>query len=317
MIEPGRQEKAWEYLTEDEQLALSLRFGHDKSTWQAGEIMGKAHYKYIEICQRGERYLKLFAEHLLLHDELIPEYLNISPEFRFYLESTIIERNTIRQVVDKMEEGNKWRIKKHREEHIIKEIIKLRKSAEAYERVFVNFLLEFDRWNNFRILPKSIQEPSAFKRRNKNNDKKNIKNVKTLNPYVVISLKERYAYHNNHPRTKYIYLPVFNDPDLEPIIKAKRTDKNIREISSIGLHVFHNEELALEYHDLLAGYDIDNNKHCTDGQRFWPHYRVLVKKSLNYHMLQKIIPSRKYFEASLRDLDLTLHNKDKKSKPKK
>jgi hypothetical protein len=45
--------KAWGLLTEEEQTALKLQLGLGKSSWQASEIMGKAHYKYLEIKKRG------------------------------------------------------------------------------------------------------------------------------------------------------------------------------------------------------------------------------------------------------------------------
>ena len=56
---------AWMILIEEEQLALTLHYGPEKSTWQAGEIMKKAHYKYLEIKARGEKFLKIFIERII------------------------------------------------------------------------------------------------------------------------------------------------------------------------------------------------------------------------------------------------------------
>ena len=41
--------KAWQILNKDEKTALMLTFNQKKSSWEAGDIMDKSHYKYLEI----------------------------------------------------------------------------------------------------------------------------------------------------------------------------------------------------------------------------------------------------------------------------
>lgn len=41
----------------------------------------------------------------------------------------------------------------------------LKESEDEWDKDTLRLILEFDRWNNFRILPRMLQQPSAFKRR--------------------------------------------------------------------------------------------------------------------------------------------------------
>lgn len=42
---------------------------------------------------------------------------------------------------------------------------RLKESEDEWDKDTLRLILEFDRWNNFRILPRMLQQPSAFKRR--------------------------------------------------------------------------------------------------------------------------------------------------------
>ena len=52
---------------------------------------------------------------------------------------------------------------------------RLRESDDEWDKDTARIVFEFDRWNNFRILPKMLQQPSAFKRRANKKDKIYIK----------------------------------------------------------------------------------------------------------------------------------------------
>ena len=94
---------AWMILIEEEQLALTLHYGPEKSTWQAGEIMKKAHYKYLEIKARGEKFLKIFIEHYEIYGDLFPDDLIISPSFRKFLDLTIIQRMQVSNAIKEID----------------------------------------------------------------------------------------------------------------------------------------------------------------------------------------------------------------------
>lgn len=52
---------------------------------------------------------------------------------------------------------------------------RLKESEDPWDLDSMRLILEFDRWNNFRILPRMLQQPSAFKRRLNKKDKIYIK----------------------------------------------------------------------------------------------------------------------------------------------
>lgn len=316
----GANKKAWKILNEDEQLALSLKHGHGKSTWEAGEIMGKAHYKFLEIEARARTFLKMFSEHILMYDEIIPDYIPLDDNVRRYFKYTIEKRKKVKDAVEKIND-NVFSIRSVRDKAIIDSLEKLNNSKSAINKNFVIMIMEFDRWNNFRILPKEVQEPSAYKRRNKNNDKKNINNLLSMNTYTVDKLIERYENTSNHPDTKLVYVPMFSKllNNGGKIVNVKNSDEAIKELSKVGFYIFTQEKRAQQFFDLLYNYDFDQPKNCKDGQNFWPKYRVLIRYSLNYNNIQKRIASRKFLETALRDLDLTLLNPKNKdsNKPKR
>jgi len=95
---------AWDILNSDEKTAVSLSLGHSKSTWEAGEIMSKAHFKYLEIQKRARKFLEIFTNHLEKYEGLFPEGIYLSFAFKEYLSLTIIERKNISQSVRQMED---------------------------------------------------------------------------------------------------------------------------------------------------------------------------------------------------------------------
>lgn len=314
----GANKKAWELLNDDEQLALSLKHGYGKSTWEAGEIMNKAHYKFLEIEARAKTFLKLFSDHIELYEDMVPSYLPLRPKVRTYLNHTVVNRMTPKEAVEEIDDIA-FSIKSVRDKEIIEDLEKLANSKSVVYKNFVVMVMEFDRWNNFRILPKEIQEPSAYKRRNKNNDKKNIKNILTMNAFTIDKIRERYEHKSDHHNAKVVYVPVFSKfiPFEESILRIKHTEEAMKELSKVGLYIFSQLERAEQFLELIYNYDFDSPKHCKQGQNFWPKYRVLLRHSMNYNNIRKRIASRKFLESALRDLDIVLLNATKKEKPQK
>jgi hypothetical protein len=299
-------QKAWKILTEDEQLALTLKHGHNKSSWEAGEVIGRAHYKYLEVEARAKHFLKMFTEHFLLYDEVIPEWLDLDDRVRKYFKILMVRRRTVIEAVDLISDDY-FSIKTFREKLVVEAIEKMYNSLDAAEKNIAQLIVDFDRWNNFRILPREIQEPSAFKRRNKNADIRNIKNLLTLHTYAVEQLIKRY--NSKKPGVKVIYVPIFSqyvEPE-DSIMRVKLNEDTIANLSKVGLYCFSRVEHAQDFYEMIKEYDFSRKgKNCKYGQKFWPRFRLLTKQSLNYNAIQKRIPSRKYLESALRDLDINL-----------
>lgn len=304
---------AWDILNSDEQLALTLKHGHGKSSWEAGEIMGKAHYKFLEIEGRAKQILKMFTEHLEFYHEIIPDFLPIDKRVKRYFKETIEKRRTIKEAVDIINDGL-FEMTSGRDKLIIEAMEKLNESEDVTIRNVALLIFDFDRWNNFRILPIAIQEPSAFKRRNKNADKKNIRNITTMHTLIVEELIIRYHRPQIADKEKVVYIAVFSKfvKPKDSILTVRRDDDNIVAFNKLGIYVFAKLEKAKEFYDVVSSYNIDAPLDCKFGQKFWPMFRVLIKQSLNYNAIQKRMPSRKFLESALDDLDLKIVNRMKK-----
>lgn len=307
-------DEAWEILNNDEKTALSLSLGHSKSTWEAGEIMSKAHFKYLEIQKRSRKFLEIFTNHFEKYNGLFPEGINMSFAFKEYLTLTIIERKNISKATKQMEDPS-YGVASRRNKLLINEIIRLRANTTPEAVDLYNLIMDFDRWNNFRILPVEIQEPSAFKRRNKARNVKHLKNITSLPQFSVLKVIERYSYSGKYQK---VYLPLisgFLEEDYRIItVKKKATITN--EITSIGLFLFTSRAKAESFGRLVAGYFINSVKNCKTGQRFWPEFRVLLSEAYNYKELENIYKSRTYLDNAIFDRDKII-TKKRAEKPAK
>ena len=310
-----KDNKAWMILTEEERTALSLQFSYEKSTWQAGEIMGKAHYKYLEIKARAEQYLRMLTEHFTIFKELIPNDLNntLDPNFQEYIIKIIYTRQTPYTVAAAMK-SQEFTNTTFREEIINKEFSKLQKLKSYSASALLNLLLDFDRWNNFRVLPKNLQEPSAFKRRNKNRLKKQLKNLTSINPFVLEKIIERFGL-KKKTLDAYWYVPLVSQQKYSILKIDPSIAKNITQINKLGLFIFSNYNQAEEFSELVSKFNINEPKNCKEGLIFWPQYRLLVKIAINYTEIENIIPSRKYLDLATKDWDIAKVKKIKTKAP--
>lgn len=290
--------KAWGSLTQDEQTSLTVQQGMQKSSWQGGEIINRSHYKYLEINYRAKQFLKMFTEHLEAYDRLIPDFLEGDKLVVFFFQRCLEERKKPMEVISQIKE--KHRINKSMmNERIIDQLDKWEDSDDAHEKNVFELVKEFDRWNNFRILPKCIQEPSAYKRRLKNVHKKHLKMIAALHP---LSLR-KFLKHFIAPGTKTgIYMPMIIQGN--PLIYTIKNNKQSREIlNTIGIYVFTDTKKAKEYLESIELYMSKKKKECKDGLEFWPKYRDLIKEAINYSEVQKISPTRKHLLMAQQKLE--------------
>lgn len=292
-------QKAWGMLLEDEKMALSLQHVMSKSSWEAGEIMDKSHYKYLEIKYRAETFLKMFTDHFEKLDEVIPSDIRGSQEVREYFVLCIEKRMKLPEVYDILNEKYGYTGKRTRELQIIEQMRAWEKSENAYELVTYNLIKEFDRWNNFRILPIDIQEPSAFKRRNKKVHLKHIKTTCTVPEISVEKIKKILGAKRGQPK---VYMPIITDENKLYLIEIRKTEPAIKQASELNLYLFEDKLHATEYIELLKGYVEPKIKKCIEGLQFWPKYRESIKRALNYEAIQKIVPSRRYLQLALQKL---------------
>ena len=292
--------KAWEILTGEEKSSLNLSLGHQKSTWEAGEIMGKSHYKYLEIRARAERFYKGFSDYFKLYNDLVPLDLEAARGIKDYFYDIIVNRKTIQEAI-KVNADTRLLSPRLRDELIIELFNNIDESTSQHQKDFKDILIEFDRWNNFRILPLDLREPSAFKRRNKANELRALKRQVRLSELVIEYIINKYKSKVTKKPHKNYYVAIINNSyDSGGIsLPILRKDKEaFDDISDMGLHIFKTNEEALDFIDLVYNYihPKSGKKTCNQGQLFWPNYRVKSESSVNYEKLNKINPLRKFKE---------------------
>jgi len=294
-------EQAWDLLTTDEQAALNLSIKMGKSTWESGEILGKAHYKYLEIKSRGEHFFKVFSEYFEKHSTLIEPELRkvLHPDFIYLLESTIIKRKSIKETL----EGNyesMLLIETSRNRLIEKQLNILREIKTPNADDLILIINEFDRCNNFRILPRHIQEPSFFKRRNKSRDLKQLKLVSSLPSFIIDTLHINFSYKGKDA----VFLPILDNREKRGFVILKVKPTRVDDLSRLSFSIYESEEEALSTIKLVKEYISSKSKTCKIGQRFWPQYRVKLKAAINWGQVNNIIPQRGIMLDAFNDLDL-------------
>lgn len=312
--------KAWDILTTEEKSALSLTHNYGKSTWQAGEILNKAHYKYLEIQARANTFFKLFTLYLeKTEGYLIPENSSMDWDLQEYILCTIKNRMGYRETLKFLGKESPLTHKKLivRTAALKKQLDWLLNHEDENHRELHNIIKEFDRWNNFRVLPEALREPSAFKRRNKTRLLKHLNNLKNLDPFHIDRLITKFSIKPSDKRNKTLYLPlVYGDFEKGyQIIPIKGTAKIVEFISiTLNLYMFNEEGLADDYAFLVENYLSTKDKSCKQGQQFWPKFRLLIKKSSNYNQVNNIVPSRANLVNAFRDLDKIRVKKQKEIK---
>lgn len=309
--------KVWEILSDDEKTALNLSINMSKSSWEAGEIMEKSHYKYLEIQKRGETLLRLFQIHYNLYGKLIPDEVELDLNFTQYIKILIEERQTIKSAVSKMP-GTGFDKPKYRNALVKDSLYMLRDNKEESYQALYNIIMDFDRWNNFRILPTELQEPSAFKRRNKVRDLKQLELSLTIPTPSIKHIVKNYKY-SGASSVHYAVIIDRNEGNNSKIIftVAKRSTKQLSELTRMFIYIFETEELAKEFAYHLMTFPTKGKRNCREGLKFWPTFRVLSKKAFNYLELNNIIPTRRNQEVAFKDNDIRLHLSRKKKKEEK
>lgn len=294
---------AYNVLTKDEQLSLTLSIIQDKSSWKAGEIMQKAHYKYLEIQKRAKHFLKIFTEYLEITDNSIVPHKSVCDlEFQAFVQMVVFKRMTIAQMVEKTVDA-RLADTKSRHSLIIENMRRLERSNVPGDREFAGIVKSFDAWNNFRILPPDIQEPSAYKRRNKHKSKKLIKLAYSLSPVRINGIRQMYEAGTNLLPENTLYLPLVITKLKKDILIIKVHKKHLKNISELSLYIFEDINQAEIFIKNIIEYMTKEKKHCKDGQKFWPLFRTHSSKAANFDYIQNINPNRKTLEMAERVLD--------------
>lgn len=294
--------EAWAILNGDEQVAMGLQYGMQKSSWESGEIMDKSHYKYLEIKYRAEKFLKMFTEHLELYEEVVPTKIlsgdRIASTFLKLCVEKRLKPTAAIKIINNNDEDRVY-TKSGMNDRVVVVMRKWEKSEDVHEHMVYNLVKEFDRWNNFRILPPEIQEPSAYKRRIKSMYKKHIRVLSSIPKLSLIKLKELTAWKKGHPKG---LMPMLNNGRYE-IWHVKTNPKTLELLAELCLYIFKDDDVADEYIQSVFHYVNLGEKHCRDGIKFWQSYRELIQKAINYHQINNIKATRRHLEMALSKLE--------------
>jgi hypothetical protein len=292
-------EKALQILNSDESMALNLAKVENKTTWQAGEIMGKSHYKYIEILQRATEYIKVFMKHYEHYEKFFPDEVELNPDFKYYLNEVILQRKKPVEAY-KNHPSAKFRSRNSREALIGRELLKLRSSNNAHEQYFYHLIMTFDRWNNHRILPTAYQEPHAFKRRQKNRHRKILSVTFNVPKEVLQGLEKEFslgkvAEASSGDKVYYTYLSESIRNGVYKLVKIKKIPEAIEAFTKQRIYVFKQSEDVAAFTTACYEYTIDNRDKMKSGLKFWPIFRLLIKKAVNFNQMERVTPEREEY----------------------
>lgn len=305
------QLKAWDCLTEKEQQSLFLQLSESKTSWEAGEILKLSHYKYLEIKERAEKFFRLFSDYFEKHSSLFSPDCPCDESFRDYIEGVIEKRLTRKQAA--VYSGDSANLlSKISNQRIINNFNRLKESEEEWDRDLVLLIHEFDRWNNFRVLPRIIQQPSAFKRRANKKDKIYIKYlIRRVPLWVHEKLREKFRYKVKPSKKKYWVALISNDYYEEGyyLLPVRPLQEVVDEFSKFYIYVFEERDDADTFGFMVSNFIIKTTE-VKLGQKFWPEYRYVVNKALNYGAVNNI-------DFNVKTLDMAFKKSTKPQKPKK
>lgn len=307
------QSTAWEWLTETEQRSLFLTLSNGKSSWEAGEILKISHYKYLEIRERSEILFKLFTNFLEKHPSLFRPDGPCQESFKDYMEAVICDRKTRKEAA--LYSGySENLITSINNKRIENNINRLKISTNEWDIDTLKLIQEFDRWNNFRILPKLLQQPSAYKRRLNKKDKIYIKyllNSSKIPEWLLKKIKERFYFKTRRDDRRYWVVLISKKLYKESyfLLPVRRSQEVVDEFSRFYMYVFDNKDDADMFGLKVSNYKIQTSR-VRLGLKFWPEYREIVKRAINYNSINNID-----FNVKTLDMAYSKISKPKSRKP--
>lgn len=282
------QEKAWECLTETEQNSLFLNISQGKSTWETSEILKVSHYKYLEIKARAEKFFKMFSDFFYLYPDLFgPDATRLTDQyFRDYLRGSMLKRLP-KEEASVYAGDSSWLIQPVKNSQIRRNMLRLKEAKDKQAHDLYALIMEFDRWNNYRILPLDLQAPSPFKRRTNKKYKSYMRYLHTLPNSKIRNLVD-YFWTRDAPKNRY-YTCFISSQYREgyQIVPIKADSPKVEELTKLKMYVFEDRVSAEEFGLLVSTYftEITNQKR---GLKFWKEFDELVTSAVNYKAINNM-----------------------------
>lgn len=306
------QVKAWNCLREDEKQSIFLQISNGKSAWEAGTIMNRPHYKYIEIRERSQKFFKMFTEFFELHESIFRPDAPYRRVFMDYIEGCI-EKRLSRKEASSYSGDSTQLLPKVRTGMLENNLKMLRDSEDPWDKDTFTLIIEFDRWNNFRILPRLMQAPSAYKRRANEKQKIYIRYLREKFPkWAHKKLIERFRSKiTNNSKDRYwvtlISRDLYKDTGYK-VFPVKPSAEVIKEMSRFFIYVFKDKDDADTFGFMVDKY-IDKTSDIPSGQKFWIEFRNILEEAVNYSQVNNI-------DFNMKTLDMAYNPRPKKKKNK-
>lgn len=280
------QEKAYNCLTEVEQNSLFLNLSQGLSTWQISEILKLSHYKYLEVKARAEKFFKMFSDYFEKHESLVSPNAPLDTRFIDYLYGSMIHRLPKEEAV--LHPGDSsWVLSPIRISAITKNIMRLKESDGEWDKDLYALIMEFDRWNNYRILPRILQAPSAFKRRTTRKDKVYLAYLHRIPEFKIRALVDMY-WRAGKPSHRY-FASFVSDifPDGYAVVPIKKEKAIIKELTDTKIYIFENQLDADEF-GLMAKQYFIRTTNSKAGLQFWKTYREIIARAINFREIKNM-----------------------------
>lgn len=280
------QEQAWDCLTQQEQNSLFLNHSQGLSTWEAGEILKVSHYKYLEIKARSEKFFKMFSDYFMKYPSLIRPDSPLSQVFKDYLIGSIIKRLS-KEDASLYAGDSSWLLSPVKTPQIIKQMERLKASKNEWDKDLYALIMEFDRWNNHRILPRILQAPTAFKRRSTKKDKVYLRYLHRIPDFKIRAMVDMYWRAGKPEKRYYIAMISETFPDGYAVVPIKRDEQTVTNLTNNKIYIFENQLDAEEFGLMVKNY-FENIATISSALDFWKRYRELIESSINYRSINNM-----------------------------
>ena len=294
------EEMAWDVLDELEKSVLILCLTHGKSVREVGSIIKKPHYTCLKVKTRAENLFKIMMAHYYNYEALFSPKSPTSNDFRTYMESLIEDRKTVKESYQKAENYSLTFLKL-RDSYVIKYMEYLKLSDDPWDKSTYEVIMEFDRYNNFRILPKAIQRPSPFKRNYTKEMVKYIDTMTNLKPVTIDYLLSLVG--KSEKEDTQIYTVIFSYEEFEhgyKVLPIYYKNKNIEIFEREKFYLWSDIEEADYFGAIVSTYAY-KEKIPGSAQKFWNKYREQIKLAINYKDVNNIRDEGYNIEKILRD----------------
>lgn len=280
------QKRAWGCLLDVERKALYLNFSQGLSSRKSGEVLKVAHYKYLEIKSRAERLFKLFSDYFSKYPDLVDPNGVVSTRVRDYIYAIIYNRKTRGEAVSSVGDSS-WLLYRVSNRILTENLQRLKDSKEGtWDRDLYRLLVEFDRWNNFRVIPRPFQAISAFTRKNQKKYKSYVSYLHRIPDSKIRSLVDQYWSKGIGKRYYVTFLSESFDNGYI-VVPLKENKTILQTLTQMRFYIF-NDIFTADLFGILLIQFPERTMNRKDGLSYWKEYRGVIEKAINYEYINNL-----------------------------